>query len=192
MTMPQEGTVFDPDDDPAGPQVGTIIDPGEMRAPKIKDLKCCLLEATKNKLILADLKVPELVYPSACGSPPVCLDRSYMTAFIAEPGVTAPQETNCGFIREATFVVCYGICTGVSIGKPKCEGHHPGACGEEPPPGSYAAESMMIDDALDAMVCAHECFECTSGRCDKIHLAGSAIDCDNQRPTVSVSWRVRW
>lgn len=164
---------------------------GLPRIPTLAELKCCLLDATRLALIECDLVVPELMYPSACGSPPKCLDKSYMTAFLGPGGIYSATEAGCGFIREALFVVCYGVCTGVNLDDVPCAGDHIGAC-DDFPPGSYAAESVKIDNIMNAMVDLSKCFDCTLGDCDKPMLVGTEQSCGSFRPTVSVTWRLRW
>ena len=162
-----------------------------MQLPSVREIKCCLLEAAKNCLIEAGMGVPELCYPSWCGSAPICLDKSYMTSFIEPPGITAATEEGCGFLREATFTVCLGVCTAVGIGQYDCDDDNLGSC-EDPREGTYAGESLMMDDLLEALTGIAECFKCGAvGMCDTPLLVGSAGTCEH-RSTVSLSFRIRW
>lgn len=181
-------------------QEGTLLDLDEYEPVTLNQIKCCLLAATIEKLTTADLLIPELVYPSACGDAPPCLDKSYMTAFMSPEGIRNPNEFEagrCAQQNEAVFVVCYGVCLkspmDSSLASFCNQPTSPGTCAD-PTPGTYAGESKTLDDILEAMTCAAECFSCggAESRCTLPVLSGSSQECAGARPSTSVRWRIRW
>jgi len=175
------------------------------------DLKCCLIDAAKSQLVIAGLSPPALAYPSACGDAPPCLDRSYMTSHLIDPGVELFQAgvinedtSGCAFRRMATVRITVGLCQQVSLDAAGCGGDLMGNC-EHPAPGTYAYEAKQQDDFLDVLSSLGQAFKrclCIGSKscspleesmllrnCSTPELVGTSTDCSN-RTAISADYRL--
>jgi hypothetical protein len=156
-------------------------------------LKCCLLTAACEAMSAEGLDVPDLVYPSACGDAPICLTASYMTVYLAPPGIEEEEGGGRSVRRVAHVRITVGLPQVVTWQDLDCTAVTGDCC--DPEPGTYAFESLRNDRYLEvltrlgsawaACLCGDE-----QGSCSRPVLVESSTDCNAARPALSATYRV--